>query len=79
MLRYGVMIGLRCLNYARHDAGKSEIAKRRVYGVKVIVKYTVINQKTKSLALKGRTTHCFTNNNSKPIILKNSFPIIDEE
>lgn len=47
-------------------------------GVRLIVKYTMINQKTKDLVLEGRTKHCFISSEGKPIILKRSFPLLDE-
>ena len=46
-------------------------------GVKLIIKYTMKNQKTGELVLEGKTKHCFVDGNGKPIILKKSFPKFD--
>ena len=48
-------------------------------GVKLVMKYTMINNDTKDLVLEGRTKHCFINNENKPIILKKSFPELDKK
>ncbi len=48
-------------------------------GVKLIIKYTMINQKTNELVLVGKTKHCFVDKNNKPIILKKTFPKLDEK
>ena len=48
-------------------------------GAKLIIKYTMKNVKTGELVLVGRTKHCFVNNENKPIILKRSFPKLDNK
>ena len=48
-------------------------------GAKLIIKYTMKNVKTGELVLIGRTKHCFVNSENKPIILKRSFPELDNK
>ena len=48
-------------------------------GVKLIIKYTMFKAETKELVLEGRTKHCFTNNEIKPLILKKKFPEFDSK
>ena len=48
-------------------------------GVKLIIKYTMTNIDTKEIVLTGKTKHCFVDKNNKPIILKKSFPDLDEK
>lgn len=46
-------------------------------GVKLVIGYTMTNLTTGKTALTGRTTHCFTDRDGKPIILKKQFPEFD--
>ena len=46
-------------------------------GVRLVIRYTMTNQKTGELVLTGRTTHCFTNHDGHPIILRKQFPDFD--
>lgn len=46
-------------------------------GVRLVVGYTMTNRKSGDLVLTGKTTHCFTDVNGKPIILKKQFPEFD--
>ena len=48
-------------------------------GVKLILKYTMVNLESKKIVLTGKTKHCFVDKNNKPIILKKSFPILDKK
>lgn len=48
-------------------------------GVKLIIGYTMTNLTTGQLALTGKTTHCFTSREGKPLILKKQFPDFDRE
>ena len=47
-------------------------------GVKLIVKYTMVNLKSKEIVLTGKTKHCFVDKENKPLILKKSFPKVDK-
>lgn len=46
-------------------------------GVKLVIGYTMTNQATGELVLLGKTTHCFTNRDGRPVILKKQFPEFD--
>lgn len=48
-------------------------------GVKLILKYTMINIESKKIVLTGKTKHCFVDKSNKPIILKKSYPILDKK
>lgn len=46
-------------------------------GVRLVITYTMTNAATGDLVLTGKTMHCFTDANGKPIILKKKFPEFD--
>ena len=46
-------------------------------GVKLIIGYIMTNPETGDKVLTGRTTHCFTPPEGKPLILKKQFPDLD--
>ena len=46
-------------------------------GVKLVIRYTMVNHKTGELVLTGKTRHCFTNAAGRPIQLKKQFPELD--
>lgn len=46
-------------------------------GVRLVITYTMTNAATGDLVLTGKTMHCFTDINGKPIILKKHFPEFD--
>ena len=46
-------------------------------GVRLVIGYTMTNCATGAVVLTGRTMHCFTDGNGKPIILKKKFPEFD--
>lgn len=46
-------------------------------GVKLVIVYTMTNQATGEPVLTGKTMHCFTNVDGRPIILKKQFPELD--
>mgnify|MGYP003309441831 CR=1 FL=1 len=56
-----------------------EVGVDEFKGVKLVIKYTMTNVKTKEVVLVGRTKHCFIDENNKPIILKKSFPGLDQK
>lgn len=45
--------------------------------VKLVIRYTMTNAATGALVLTGRTTHCFTNKEGRPIALTKQFPAFD--
>lgn len=46
-------------------------------GVRLVITYTMTNAATGDLILTGKTMHCFTDANGKPLILKKQFPEFD--
>ena len=61
------------------DEVEIEVGVEEFKGVKLVIKYTMINVKTNEVVLVGKTKHCFIDENNKPIILKKSFPGLDEK
>ena len=59
------------------DEIEINVAVEEFKGVKLILKYTMINTKNEDVVLLGKTKHCFIDKNNKPIILKKSFPEFD--
>lgn len=47
-------------------------------GVKLVIQYTMTNQATGQLVLTGKTMHCFTSKEGRPLILKKQFPDFDQ-
>lgn len=46
-------------------------------GVRLVIGYTMTNAATGKIVLTGKSMHCFTDVNGKPIILKKQFPAFD--
>ena len=53
------------------------VAVEEFKGVRLVITYTMTNATTGDLVLTGKTMHCFTDVNGKPIILKKQFPAFD--
>jgi acyl-CoA thioester hydrolase len=47
-------------------------------GVKLVIKYNMVNINTGDVVLIGKTKHCFIDKNNKPIILKKIYPELDK-
>lgn len=45
--------------------------------IELVISYTITNNKTGKLVLTGKTHHCFTNAEGRPIPLKRQFPELD--
>lgn len=45
--------------------------------IELVISYTITNNKTGELVLTGKTYHCFTNAEGRPIPLKRQFPELD--
>ena len=45
--------------------------------IELVISYTITNNKTGELVLTGKTHHCFTNADGRPIPLKRQFPELD--
>ena len=56
-----------------------EVAVEEFKGVKLIIKYIMINMHTNDIVLIGKTKHCFVNKDNKPIILKKEYPEFDKK
>ncbi|MCI5649507.1 MAG: acyl-CoA thioesterase [Fusicatenibacter sp.] len=48
-------------------------------GVKLVIRYTMTNNKTGELVSTGRTMHCFTDTSGRPVTLKRQFPRFDQK
>ena len=59
------------------DLVKINVEIEEFKGVKLVIKYTMVNAKNDELVLVGKTKHCFLSKENKPIILKKSFPEFD--
>ena len=46
-------------------------------GVRLVIGYTMTNAATGKTLLTGKSMHCFTDRNGKPIILKKQYPELD--
>lgn len=46
-------------------------------GVRLVIGYTMLSKASGVPVLTGKTMHCFTDTNGKPIILKKQFPELD--
>ena len=56
-----------------------DVAVEEFRGVKLVIQYTMIKMDTGELVATGRTKHCFVNRDGKPVILKKSFPELNEK
>jgi len=76
------VVGINC-NYKQpttfDDEIEIEVGIQEFKGVKLIIYYTMRNTKTGAIVFTGTSTHCFVDNNGKPIILKKQFPEFDEK
>lgn len=75
------VIGVEC--QYRHPTTFDDTVRIRVEveefrGVRLVIRYEMTNAATEDLVLTGKTMHCFTDGNGKPIILKKQFPDFDE-
>lgn len=61
------------------DVVEIDVEIKEFKGVKLIIKYTMTNIKNGQLVLEGYTKHCFVDINNKPIILKRTFPDLDNK
>ena len=74
------VIGVEC--QYRHpttfdDAVEIAVNVAEFRGVRLVIRYQMTNVKTGEPVLTGKTTHCFTDPQGKPIILKKQFPELD--
>ena len=76
------VIGVECdykVSTTFDDRVEIDVKVEEFKGVKLIIGYVMTNIDTNEVVLVGRTKHCFLDRDSKPIILKKSFPEIDKK
>lgn len=56
------------------DEIKITVGAEEFKGVRLVIGYTMTNAATGEIVLTGKSMHCFTDVNGKPIILKKRFP-----
>ena len=61
------------------DSIEIDVKIEEFKGVKLVIKYTMININTKEIVLIGKTKHCFIGKDNKPIIVKREFPELDKK
>lgn len=59
------------------DTVRIEVGVEEFKGVRLVIRYTMINAATGTLVLTGKTMHCFVDGAGKPVILKKQFPEFD--
>ena len=60
------------------DTVQVEVGGAEFKGVRLVIHYTMTNTATGAVVLTGKTMHCFTAQNGKPILLKKQFPDFDQ-
>ena len=61
------------------DSIEIDVKIEEFKGVKLVIKYTMLNINTKEIVLIGKTKHCFIGKDNKPIILKREFEDFDKK
>lgn len=74
------VIGVEC--QYKHPTTFDDVVRIRVgvaefRGVRLVIRYTMTDEATGEQVLLGRTMHCFTDREGKPLILKKQFPEFD--
>ena len=59
------------------DEVKITVSVEAFRGVRLVIAYQMVSAATGEPVLTGKSTHCFTDPNGKPLILKKSFPQLD--
>lgn len=60
------------------DTVSIQVRVEEFRGVKLVIGYEMTDQATGQIVFTGRSTHCFTNAEGKPIVLKRQFPEFDQ-
>lgn len=60
------------------DTVRIRVGVEEFKGVKLIICYRMTNEKTGQVVLTGKTMHCFTTSEGRPLILKKQFPELDK-
>ena len=61
-----------------NDLVEIKVILKEYNGVKLIVKYEMINLKTREIVLKGESTHCFITKQGKIISIKKEYSDFDK-
>lgn len=61
------------------DSVEIDVAVESFKGVKLTISYTMTKVGTTELVATGKTRHCFVNEEGRPVILKKTFPALDEK
>lgn len=59
------------------DTVRIEVSIAEFRGVKLVIRYHMTNAATGDTVLTGKSSHCFTTPEGKPVILKKRFPEFD--
>ena len=59
------------------DAVRIRVEVEEFKGVRLVIRYTMTNEATGALVFTGRSTHCFTDGEGKPVVLRRQFPEFD--
>ena len=74
------VVGLEC-QYKRPttfgDEVRIHVEVAEYKRIELIIAYTITNNQTGELVLTGKTHHCFTNAEGRPIPLRRQFPDLD--
>ena len=60
------------------DTVRIRVGVAEFRGVKLVISYHMVNEQTGDVVLTGKTMHCFTTPEGKPLILKKQFPELDK-
>lgn len=60
------------------DEVEIAVGVEKFNGVRLTICYTMTDKATGNLVLTGKTTHCFTSDGGKPVVLKKRFPELDK-
>lgn len=74
------VVGVEC-QYKRAttfgDEIRVQVGVEEFRGVRLVIRYTMTDNRTGETVLTGKTVHCFTTPGGRPIILKKQFPEVD--
>ncbi len=59
------------------DEVRIQLEVEEFRGVRLVIRYAIFNHRTGAPVLTGKTRHCFTNAQGRPIQLKKQFPELD--
>lgn len=75
------VVGVEC-EYKKSTTFDDEVCIRpeieSFNGVKLVIRYTMTNNLTGDLVLKGKSKHCFLSKEGRPVSLRKEFPDFDK-